>query len=134
MNQFHLILSGAAVAAALAFATPVFAHPDHSATEETREIKIIKTDKAGEKANRAKIAADCGKGRKFESSAEYGDGAKEKHVSKMVICSDPGESDAEWAKTLRDALDRLQANDDLPTDGKARIIADLQTELAKLGK
>lgn len=134
MRQLHVILSGATLAAALALAAPALAHPDHSATQETREIKIIKTDAAGEKASRAKIAADCGKGRRFESSSEIGDGTKEKHVSKMVICSDPGESDAEWAKTLRDALARLQANDDVPSEGRARIVADLQTELAKLGK
>lgn len=135
MKQLHVILSAAAAAAAVAFAVPAFAQHDHSATkEEVREIKIIKTDAAGEKASRAQIAADCGQGRKFESSAESGDGAKEKRVSKMVICSDPGESDAEWAKTLRDALVRLQANDDMPDEGKARIIADLQSEIAKLGK
>ncbi len=51
-----------------------------------------------------------------------------------MICSDLGESDAAWAKTLRDALARVEASDDMPAEGKARIMADLQSEIAKIGK
>ncbi len=133
MNQLSLALTAAA-AAALAFAVPGSAHPDHSTKDEVREIKIVKVDKAGKDVSGAEFAADCAKGRKFESSAEAGDGAQEKRVSKMVICSDPGESDAAWEKTLRDALARLQADDELPAEGKAKIMADLESEIAKLGR
>lgn len=135
MSTFRLILVAAAGLGALALAAPTLAHPDHSTKEEVREIKIIKTDQAGSDHGRhSAIAADCGKGRKFESSSEAGEGAAEKRVSKMVICSDPGESDEAWAKTLRDALARVQGNDELPADGKAKIMADLQSEIARLGK
>lgn len=132
MNQFRIILAGAAVTA-LALAAPTLAHPDHATKEEVREIKIIKSDGKHE-GHRAEFAADCGKGRKFESSSSSGDKAEEKRVSKMVICSDPGESDEAWAKTLRDALARVQGNDDMPADGKAKIMADLNAEIAKIGK
>lgn len=138
MNQFRFILAASVAMTALAMAVPSPAHPDHeTTTQEVREIKIIKADGDGKKVvinGEAKdFAADCGKGRKFESSSSSGD-AKNKNVSKMVICSDPGESDEAWAKTLRDALARVESNKDMPDSGKARIIADLKSELQKLGK
>ena len=128
MNQFRIIM---AAGAAIAIGASASAHPEHQTKEEVREIKIVKAD--GKMVNRTEFAADCGEGRKFESSAEAGD-EKNKKVSKMVICSDPGESDEAWAKTLRDALARVQGNDDMPDEGKAKIMADLQSEIAKLGK
>jgi hypothetical protein len=131
MNQFRIILGASAAMAALAYGVPSAAHPDHSKTEEVREIKIIKAD--GKEIRKAEFAAECGKGRKFESSSTTG-GDKNKNVNKMVICSDPGETDAAWEKTLRDALARVEANDDMPAEGKAKIMADLRTEIARIGK
>jgi hypothetical protein len=128
MNQFRFILATTAAIAALAIGAPSAAHPDHeTTTQEVREIKIVKAD------GKSEFVANCGKGRKFESSSSTGDD-KDKHVSKMVICSDPGESDEAWAKTLKDALARVESNSDMPDAGKAQIIADLKTEIAKLGK
>ena len=132
MNQFRIILAAGTAMAALAYGVPTAAHPDHSTKEEVREIKIIKSD--SKQISKAEFVAECGKGRKFESSATAGDGTKEKRVSKMVICSDPGESEAAWEKTLRDALARVEANDDMPPEGKAKIMADLKSEIAKIGK
>ena len=135
MNQFRIILAASAAMAALAYGVPSAAHPDHSAgTEEVRTIKIVKSDKAGgEHLGHSDLVADCGQGRKFESSASTG-GDKNKRVSKMVICSDPGESDAEWRKTLSKALADVEGNTDMPAAGKAKIIADLRSEIAKIGK
>lgn len=132
MTYIRNILAAGAAMTALALAAPTLAHPDHATKEEVREIKIVKSDGRHD-GHRAEFAADCGKGRKFESSAEAGDGTKEKRVSKMVICSDPGESDAAWKKTLSDALARIQGNDDMPAEGKAKIMADLNAEIARIG-
>ena len=133
MNQFRFILATTAAIAALAIGVPSAAHPDHDTTkQEVREIKIIKADGKKE-ISESEFVANCGEGRKFESSSSTG-GDKDKHVSKMVICSDPGESDEAWAKTLKDALARVESNSDMPDAGKAQIIADLKTEIAKLGK
>ena len=118
--------------AALAIGVPSAAHPDHNTQQEVREIKIVKADGKKE-ISESEFVANCGKGRKFESSSSTGDD-KDKHVSKMVICSDPGESDEAWAKTLKDALARVESSSDMPDAGKAQIIADLKTEIAKLGK
>ena len=45
-----------------------------------------------------------------------------------------GATDAKWEATLRDALANIEANKDMPPDGKAKIMADLQSEIAKIGK
>ena len=132
MNQFRIILAASAAMAALAYGVPSAAHPDHSTTKEVvREIKIVKAD--GKHLGHQEFITDCGKGRKFESSSSSGDD-KKSSVAKMVICSDPGESDAEWSKTLNKALADVEGNNDMPAPAKAQIIADLRSEIAKLGK
>ena len=131
MTTYRFMLAAGTAIAALAIAAPSAAHPDHETREEVREVKIIKAD--GKRISKSSFVADCGKGRKFESSSSTGDD-RNKNVSKMVICSDPGESDEAWAKTLSEALARVESNDDMPAEGKARIAADLRSELAKLGK
>jgi|KBSMisStaDraftv2_1062788.scaffolds.fasta_scaffold111522_3 hypothetical protein len=138
MNQLRIILAASVAMTGLAFAVPSAAHPEHGTkTEEVRTIKIIKTDGDKEVAINSdsdKFVADCGKGRKFESSASRTDSENKKNVSKMVICSDPGESDADWAKTLGKALADVEGNKDMPADAKAQIVADLKSEIAKIGK
>lgn len=150
MTRFRIILAAGA-ATVLAAGAAAYAHPEHDGKQEVvREVTIVKDggesktvevnrivhgDKVmGHATAEAEFAADCGKGRKFESAVTAGDGTKDKRVSKMVICSDAGESDAEWAKTLRGALARVEGNSEMPADGKAKIIADLRSEIAKTGK
>ena len=129
MNQFRISIAAGAAIAALAFGAAATAHPDHeTTTPEVREITIVKGD--GKTVSKTELAANCGKGRKFESSASTGDD-ENKNVSKIVICSDPGESNEAWAKTLRDTLTRVEANSDLPAESKAKIVADLRSEIAR---
>ena len=72
MNQFRFILATTAAMAALAVAVPSAAHPDHKTTrEEVREIKIVKAD-GKQEISKSEFVADCGKGRKFESSSSSG--------------------------------------------------------------
>ena len=138
MNQLRIILAASVAMTALALAVPSAAHPDQGTKhEETRTIKIIKTE--GDKqvainTEHDQMIADCGKGRKFESTASKTDGANKKSVSKLVLCSDPGESNEAWVKTLREALANVQGNKDMPADAKAQIVADLNAEIAKAGK
>jgi hypothetical protein len=134
MNQFRIILAASVAMTALAIGVPSAAHPDHpSKTEEVRTIKIVKGDKDRKEISSSEFVADCGKGRKFESSSNTGD-EKNKNISKMVICSDPGESDAEWSKTLNKALADIEGNKDMSAPAKAQIMADLKSEIARIGK
>ena len=132
MTRFRILLTAGAALGTLAYGVPAAAHPDHAKTEEVRTIKIVKSD--AKDSSEADFAADCGKGRKFESSSTAGDGTKERRVSKMLICSNPGESDAKWAATLREALANVETNTEMAADGKAKIVADLKSEIARIGK
>lgn len=129
MNQFRISIAAGAAVAALAFGAAATAHPEHEMTkQEVREITIVKGD--GKTASKTELAAKCGKGRRFESSASTGDD-ENKNVSKIVICSDPGESNEDWAKMLRDTLTRVEANSDMSAESKAKIVADLRSEIAR---
>jgi hypothetical protein len=137
MNHLRILLAAGAGVATLALGVPSAAHPEHSTTkQDVREIKIVKAH--GDRtvtleADKEQFAANCGKGRKFESTSTSGDD-KNRNVAKMVICSDPDESDEAWAKTLKDALAKVETSSDMPDTGKAQIIADLKSEIARLGK
>jgi hypothetical protein len=145
MKHFRIILAAGAAVAALAICAPIAAHPEHRTTENVRETKtvtkdgdqtievhkIVKGD--GKETDVSTMVSDCGGGRRFESAAQTGEGDK-KSVNKIVLCADKGESQAQWDKALRDALARLEANTDMPSEGKAKIMADLRNEIARNGK
>lgn len=154
MTNFHLGLIAAA--AALSYGAPLLAAPEPTAKQEIVKEVVINHDGHGDASdgqrveirkvikdgdgrsiegrhgNHGEFVAKCS-GRKFESAAETGT-AKDKNVRKMVLCSKEGTSDAEWSKTLKDALARLQADDRLPSEGKAKIVADLNAEIAKYNR
>jgi hypothetical protein len=148
MNHFRIILAAGAGVAALAIGVPIAAHPEHATTENVREINTVTKDGdktieihqmvKGDKAERTEIdettmVANCGGGRKFESVAQSGEGDR-KNVNKIVLCADKDETQAQWDKTLRDALARIESDKNLPSEGKAKIMADLRNEIAKNGK
>ena len=150
MNNFQLGLLG--IAAALSYGAPLLAAPEGTKHEVVKEVvthqghgdgkdakqvelrKVITTSDGkaahGRHFDKAEIVANCS-GRKFESSAQAGTDGKK--VSKMVLCSNEGTSDQEWSKTLKDALAKLQTEDRMPAESKAKIMADLNAEIKKLG-
>src|SRR5213082_3171548 len=46
----------------------------------------------------------------------------EPHDSKVKLCGVEGQSDAEWIKTLRDAMHKLQANKDMAPAVREQIV------------
>lgn len=52
--------------------------------------------------------------------------------SKVKLCGKPGQTDADWAHTLEDAVGKIAANPDMPTEVKAQITTALTAELARL--
>lgn len=52
--------------------------------------------------------------------------------SKVKICGKVGQSDADWAGTLRDAMAKVQSNIQMSPNVKSQIIAGLKLELANL--
>lgn len=54
------------------------------------------------------------------------------HDSKVRLCGNEGQSDAEWIATLRDAINKLTTNDDMPAATRNQIIAAIKAEIARL--
>src|SRR5438105_3282152 len=56
----------------------------------------------------------------------------EPHDSKVKLCGVEGQSDAEWIKTLRDAIHKLQANKDMAPAVREQIVTAINAEIGRL--
>ena len=52
--------------------------------------------------------------------------------SKVKLCGVEGQSDADWIKTLRDAIGKLEANKDMAAPVRDQIVTAIQTEISRL--
>ncbi len=52
--------------------------------------------------------------------------------SKVKLCGKQGQSDAEWIGTLKDAIQKLNANKDMPAPVRDQIVTALRSEIARL--
>jgi hypothetical protein len=52
--------------------------------------------------------------------------------SKVKLCGKQGQSGAEWIGTLKDAVAKLNANQEMPADERNQIVAALNSEIARL--
>ena len=73
-----------------------------------------------------KSLADSCSGHKFETTVVTGPG----RGSKVKICGEPGESEAQWVETLKDSIRKAEANPDLAPRVKDQIVAALKIEIA----
>jgi len=78
----------------------------------------------------AAIIADCN-ARKFETSAEL-DKDGQKRIVKIKLCAAKDEDAAAWIKTLRDAKAKIAGHPEISQDSKAKITAELDTEIARI--
>lgn len=69
---------------------------------------------------------------KFETVIRTTVGGEIKH-SKVKLCGTEGQSDADWLKTLRDAVEKTAANPQMPQAVKDQIIAAVKLEIVRLG-
>jgi hypothetical protein len=75
--------------------------------------------------------ADACNARKFETTVEViADGKK--RSSQVKLCGKEGQTDADWANTLKDAAKKVEANEKMPKAVKGQIISALNAEVAKL--
>jgi hypothetical protein len=54
------------------------------------------------------------------------------HQSKVKLCGKEGQSDSEWIDTLKDAVEKLNANKEMPASMREQISAALNAEIARL--
>ena len=52
--------------------------------------------------------------------------------SRVKLCGKVGQTDADWLRTLKDAVDKVAVNESMAADAKDQVIAALNVEIAKL--
>lgn len=124
----------------------VAAHPETSAAPETVTRKIVIHQGKGSATHRevhvvggengsepTVVAPGCDGARRFESESEtvLADGKKNK--SKIILCRKAGQSDAEFAKTLKSAAGRLATSQYMSETSRAKHVSALNAEAARLG-
>src|SRR5438270_13418996 len=81
-------------------------------------------------AQMQKLLQSCDAHR-FETIVEVAVGSQTKH-SRVKLCGTEGQSDADWIKTLEDAVTKTAANDKMPPAVRGEIVAALTDEIARL--
>ncbi|MDP9086525.1 MAG: hypothetical protein M3N02_07145 [Pseudomonadota bacterium] len=90
-----------------------------------------KTNISNDPAAKA-IIAGCGEQR-FETQAEVDDGGGHKRVTRIKLCAKPGEDQAAWLRTLRQARSQVGHLTQLPSASRAKLAADFDKEIARVG-
>lgn len=76
------------------------------------------------------LIANCN-AHKFETTVKATvDGKPRK--SQVKLCGKEGQSDADWIKTLKDAVGKVEANAQMPAEVRSQITTALDLEIAKL--
>lgn len=69
---------------------------------------------------------------KFETIVQLpGDDGKP-HASKVKLCGNQGQSDADWIGTLKDAVKKAKASPDMPKAAKDQIVTAINAEIDRL--
>jgi len=76
------------------------------------------------------LAENCD-AHKFETVVEIDAGGTVKH-SRVKLCGTEGQSDADWIRTLKDAVAKTSANDKMPLPVRQQIITAINAEIARL--
>ena len=80
----------------------------------------------------AEPAAQACSGRKFETVIRFIAADGKGRQSRVKLCGTPGQTDAEWAKTLRDGAQKARGNAAWPPATRQQVVAAIGAELAKL--
>src|SRR4030095_5362279 len=78
----------------------------------------------------AAIVADCN-ARKFETKAEI-ERNGEKHIVKIKLCAAKDGDTSAWVRTLKDAKAKIASHPEISQDSKAKIVAELNAEIARV--
>jgi hypothetical protein len=93
-------------------------------------LGAVQTAETTEKATET-LAAAC-LAHRFETTVQVTGADGTPHPSKVKLCGKPGQSDADWARTLKDAAGKVAADPKMRPGVKAQIIGALEAEIAKL--
>jgi len=76
-------------------------------------------------------AQDC-EAHNFETAIQLTGADGSVHQSKVHMCGTKGQTDAEWVKTLQDAVKKTALSSQMPAAAKEQIIAAVNAEIARL--
>jgi len=68
---------------------------------------------------------------KFETTVEMSVDGKKRN-SKVKLCGKEGQTDVDWANTLKDAVTKIEANETMAQAAKDQIITALNAEISKI--
>jgi len=131
IRTFAFATSAALIAVPAAAATP------HRVVHKVVIKKVVsadgttKTTVSDDPAVKA-IIAGCGD-KHFETQAEVDDGAGHKRLTKIKLCAKPGEDQAAWLQTLRQARGQIGHLTQLPPSSRTKLAADFDAEIARVG-
>ena len=78
----------------------------------------------------AKLLENCD-AHKFETMIEVSVDGQMKR-SRLRLCGTEGQSDADWARTLQDAVKKTEANAQMPKPVRDQVVTALNGEIARL--
>jgi hypothetical protein len=81
-------------------------------------------------ADKAALIESCS-AHKFETIVQFTGANGKPRQSKVRLCGAPGQTDAQWAVTLRDAAKKVEANAAMTPEARQQVVAALEAELAK---
>lgn len=129
------LAAGAAALAIAGLAGGATAHPHPEGGDKVRQITILETGEKGARDGRHIVHLEGGRpmcaGEKTQVVEETG-GDDKKEKTKVVIC---GKSDipmAERAAKLQEAIDRVQANENLSAEHRERVTTALRQAMDRL--
>jgi|GEM_PF-2602916 len=133
-QKFALIGTGLVSATLLALGSPGFAAGEPTEPVVKKTIIIRQHDGAGKVESEREIAiANCPEGsRRFSTETEGKGEDGQPHKSRVVICANGNISDADMAKRLSEARDRLAKDLDAASSARAQALAELDKEIARL--
>lgn len=105
---------------AMAIAAPLAAQPETQPDGATDGIPVTEV-----------LAQSCS-AHKFETKVQFTAPNGERRQSNVKMCGTVGQTDAQWANTLRDAAKKVRTNDSMPEEAKQQVIAAITAEVAKL--
>ena len=77
------------------------------------------------------VAPIC-KAHGFETTVDVPTASGVPRKSKVRICGQPGQSNADWVRTLRDTIAKVNANKKMPSSVKSQIVTAIDSEIARL--
>ena len=92
--------------------------------------KVVPPAAAAPRAETRRLVESCD-AHKFETVVNDEVDGKP-HQSKVKLCGKEGQSDSEWIDTLKDAVEKVVTNKEMPAAMREQISAALKTEIARL--